>query len=164
MGRPSSYTKGKADAICERLARGESLRTICAGADMPDMVTERRWRRGNEDYRTHYARAREDQARGYADEIMDIADESVETQVEVQDKRVRIDTRKWTLSKLLPKTYGDKLEVSADTNLTIRVVREDIGQLNGVEDAEIIADNTVTKTLKPPPDDGKHGIIPLLGS
>ena len=85
-----------------------------------------------------------DQAQGYADERMEIADGPAETVVEVQDKRVRIDTRKWTLSKLLPKTYGDKLDVSADTNLTIRVIRED-------------AVSNGQKTLS---DGGKHGRTP----
>jgi hypothetical protein len=30
----------------------------------------------------------------------------------IQRSRVRIDTRKWLLSKMLPKVYGDKTEVA----------------------------------------------------
>ena len=30
----------------------------------------------------------------------------------IQRSRVRIDTRKWLLSKMLPKVYGDKAEVA----------------------------------------------------
>jgi hypothetical protein len=30
----------------------------------------------------------------------------------IQRSRVRIDTRKWMLSKMLPKVYGDKTEVA----------------------------------------------------
>jgi hypothetical protein len=30
----------------------------------------------------------------------------------IQRSRVRIDTRKWLLSKMLPKVYGDKSEVA----------------------------------------------------
>jgi hypothetical protein len=30
----------------------------------------------------------------------------------IQRSRVRIDTRKWMLSKMLPKSYGDKTEVA----------------------------------------------------
>jgi hypothetical protein len=32
----------------------------------------------------------------------------------VQKQRLRVDTRKWLLSKLAPKKYGDKLELSGD--------------------------------------------------
>lgn len=34
--------------------------------------------------------------------------------------RLRVDTRKWLLSKCLPKIYGDRLEVDQKTDLTIR--------------------------------------------
>jgi len=32
----------------------------------------------------------------------------------VQKHKLQVDTRKWLLSKLAPKKYGDKLEVSGD--------------------------------------------------
>ena len=34
----------------------------------------------------------------------------------IQRSRVRIDARKWLLSKLAPKKYGDKLEFAGDPN------------------------------------------------
>ncbi|TIP12333.1 MAG: terminase small subunit protein, partial [Mesorhizobium sp.] len=36
MARPTSFTQEIADRICEQLADGKSLRSICLADDMPD--------------------------------------------------------------------------------------------------------------------------------
>ena len=122
MSRPSEYTPEIADLICERLSNGESLRTICAGEDMPSKSTVFRWLAANADFGTKYAYAREEQADLYAESIVDISDE-MEVQATYQGEevrldisssavarnRLRVDARKWYASKLAPKKYGDKL-------------------------------------------------------
>lgn len=123
-GRPSSYTEKAAAVICERLADGESLRSICSDADMPDKSTVLRWLDQNTSFRDQYARAREAQADHLFDEMLEIADDGArDTKVissdgyerEVCDhewisrSKLRVDTRKWQASKLAPKKYGDKL-------------------------------------------------------
>ena len=50
-----------------------------------------------------------------ADDIIDIADESGDP----HRSRLRVDTRKWLLSKALPKIYGDRLEVDAKAGLVV---------------------------------------------
>lgn len=107
MARPSEYCKDKAADICARLAEGQSLRSICALENMPDVKTVYRWMGANEEFRQQYALAREDQADTLADEIIDISDDQTE---DPQSRRVRIDTRKWVASKLKPKKYGDKTD------------------------------------------------------
>lgn len=132
MGRPSTFSQETADAICERLAEGESLRAICEADDMPSRETVRRWLRENEPFCAQYARAREEQADHFAEEIVVIADEDPVTVFEkagrgddapdiervdsaaVAHQRLRIDARKWFASKLAPKKYGDKLELAGD--------------------------------------------------
>jgi hypothetical protein len=125
-GRPSAFTQALADLICERLAAGESLRRICIDDNMPDKATVIRWKNSRDDFRDQYARAREDQAELYADDIIDIADDGsndwmirelgdgrTEAQIQhehVTRSRLRIDSRKWMLSKLKPGTYGDKIQ------------------------------------------------------
>ncbi len=106
-GRPSSYTPEIADEICRRLAGGESLRAICRDDGMPHAETIRRWLADDKHpgFRGQYARARSDQARGYAEEVVEIAD----TEEDPQRARVRIDARKWVASKLLPKAYGERV-------------------------------------------------------
>jgi hypothetical protein len=123
MGRPSAFTQEIADEICERLSKGESLRSICATSRddfMPGRSTVNRWLAENEAFRDQYARAREAQADHFVDEIIEIADqpnvvrgadgEVVES--DPQRDRLRIDARKWVASKLAPKKYGDKLDVN----------------------------------------------------
>lgn len=126
MARPSSFTQKKADAICLRLADGESLRSICAGKDMPDRVTVFRWLREREEFRNQYARAREDQAESIFEEILEIADDGRRDYVEdeeghqavdhdhIQRAKLRVETRKWMLGKLAPKKYGERLQLAND--------------------------------------------------
>ena len=63
-----------------------------------------------------YARARDNQLKIVAGELLEIADEPIQPDdsAQVNDKRVRIDTRKWLLSKLKPKVYGDNIQVTGD--------------------------------------------------
>jgi len=132
VSRPSKFTAKIADEICEELANGRSLRSICSGDGMPRASTVFRWLATNEAFRDQYARAREAQADYLADEIVSIADEECtsvradkhgtkadddegNTEVvfdatAVARNRLRVDARKWVAAKLKPKVYGEKVE------------------------------------------------------
>lgn len=99
------------DTICERIAGGESLRSICLDDDMPTWKSVIRWLGDpkNGSLRDQYARAREEQADKLFDEIVEIADTSGSE--DVQKARLRIDARKWVAGKLRPKKYGERLEM-----------------------------------------------------
>ena len=105
MGRPSDFTPEIANDICERLAEGESLRTICSAEDYPDRTTVRRWIKANDEFRLQYAHARECQAETYAEKIVDDAMSATDAAI----GRLRMDALKWAASKLAPKKYGDKI-------------------------------------------------------
>ena len=62
------------------------------------------------EFSAKYARARDVQAERFADELVDIADES--DSEDVSKAKLRIETRKWVISKILPKKYGDKLDLT----------------------------------------------------
>ena len=110
-GRPCKYSDEIAAEICERLAAGESLNQICRDPHMPDQHAVRVWALDNRaGFSPRYARARELQAEYWADEIVDITD----NEPDPVRARVRMDGRKWITSKLLPRKYGDKVEVSGD--------------------------------------------------
>lgn len=126
VGRPSDFTQEIADTICERIADGESLRSICNGEDMPNKATVFRWLASNDTFRDQYARARETQADALFDEILSIADTpqigekrkvkedggvEVSTGDMIEHRRLQVDARKWMAGKLRPKKYGDKLDV-----------------------------------------------------
>lgn len=104
--------------ICERIAKGESLRSICAGEGMPAASTVCLWTTEDEAFGEQYARAQEARAQHYAEEIVAIADEEKAP----DDRRVRIDARKWVASKLLPKRYGDKIDHTHGGELVVRIV------------------------------------------
>lgn len=116
-GRPTDFTPEIANEICERLAKGESLRTITGSNRddfMPSETTVRRWLAGNEDwneeFRRQYARAREDQADFKFDEAWEIASSATPENVAVA--RLKVDVVKWQAGKLAPKKYGDKVALT----------------------------------------------------
>jgi len=141
-GRPSDYNNEIAGKILGRLANGESLRHICADEELPDKATIFRWLLVHAEFRDQYARAREEQAEYWAEEILDIADDGTNDWVERENKygskylmvdhdhiarsRLRVDSRKWLMSKLLPKKYGDKLVHAGDTENPVQHVVERI--------------------------------------
>lgn len=77
-----------------------------------------------------YTRATEVRADAIFEEMFDIADDGTNDWVEkfdkegnshydlngehVQRSKLRIDARKWALSKMMPKKYGDKIDVTSD--------------------------------------------------
>jgi len=118
--RPLEFSQATADAICEQLADGISLRTICKAAKMPARSTVFKWLANVPEFADQYARAREAQADTMFEDVLDIADTA--TPEEVQVARLRVDARKWMAGKLRPKVYGDKLDVAHSGELTINVV------------------------------------------
>lgn len=137
-GQPT-YTKEVGDVICGRLAEGESLLEICRTKGMPPSSTVREWVLDDRGpgFAAQYARARELQAEYWADQIVAISDDSAADTVargdevvvnmeNVNRSRLRVDSRKWLLSKLRPGTYGDKLQhanAAGDGDVTVQVVR-----------------------------------------
>lgn len=132
MARPTKYTKKMGLEICERLASGESMRSICRDDAMPDKTTVMRWLLSEspiyKGFHTQYAQARQIQYEFLADEIFDVADDGRNDYMEREDSeypvfngeavgrsRLRVDTRKWFLSKVLPK-FSDKQQESGNNN------------------------------------------------
>lgn len=121
-GRPTDYTPELASRICAQLAEGISLRTVCLADDMPSKTTVFEWFRKHKEFADQYARAKEESADALFEETVDIADESLKDAYNadpklvsaiVQAQRLRVDTRKWMMSKMKPKKYGDKVDVTS---------------------------------------------------
>ena len=119
-GRPSKYTAEIAEKICLRLAQGLTLRSICRDEAFPPESTVRQWAYDNvQGFYAQYARARDLGLDAMADEILEISDTpepgQIVTQKEsgtetktgdmIEHRRLKVDTRKWYLSKLAPKRY-----------------------------------------------------------
>ena len=124
IGRPSDYNPEIAAKICERMALGETLTDICKDEGFPSRVSVWRWTEAHEDFRNAYSRARECQMESWADDIVHISDDSRnDTQVDedghevtnhdvIARSRLRVDTRKFLMSKIAPRLYGDKLALT----------------------------------------------------
>lgn len=105
-GRPTKYTTKLAEEICKRLSAGESLRKICKSAHMPTEGAVRGWVVDDVgDFSAQYTRARNIGLDVLADEVLAIAD----GKGDVQRARIKFDARRWYLSKLAPKRYGDRV-------------------------------------------------------
>jgi hypothetical protein len=150
--RPGSieYDPAVGNEILERLADGDSLASICRDEGMPDERSVRRWARNHGDFADHYAAARRLGYEKRADELLEIADDSsadwidtgngnrVFDSVHVNRARLMIDTRKWLLSKMLPKVYGDHVTVAGDPDQPIHVVQQIDWALLSDEELEAI--------------------------
>lgn len=97
-------------AICELIAQGNSLASICSKNGIPGRTKVYEWLRDDATFANNYVRAREEQADFYADEIIEIAD----TEEDPNKARVRIDARKWKAARMKPKSYGDKVQLTGD--------------------------------------------------
>jgi hypothetical protein len=80
-------------------------------------------------------RTRELQAMRWADEVLIIADDRI---LDPHDRRIRVDTRKWLLSKMLPRIYGDKVTLTGGAKAPIHHVVE-VVDLTALSNAELDA-------------------------
>lgn len=132
-GRPEYWVVDKknqaSSVIIDRICEGESLRSILMHADrniLPTMAVFLKWVSQDKELEKQYARAMEIRADSMFDEIIEIADESnADLDIgddeklrvigeSVQRSRLKVDARKWALSKMQPKKYGDKIDVTSD--------------------------------------------------
>lgn len=131
-----AFNQVAADAVCALLEEGKSLRAACKELEL-NPSTILLWTKANPEFSEQYARAREIGYLLRADEMVTIADTpmiGVETKIKpdgtrettegdmLGHRKLQIDTRKWMLSKMLPKIYGDKLELSGDKENPLQTV------------------------------------------
>lgn len=112
-GRPTIYSQELADTICIRIATGESARKVCEDPAMPEMQTLWRWLREKQDFSEQYVRAKLESSDALAEDIQDIASKTLNGMYDPKAAHVAIDAYKWTASKLKPKKYGDKLDLTS---------------------------------------------------
>lgn len=133
------YSEENAATVCSLLEDGWSLRKAAAeiGVTAPAVLY---WTKHNPEFAKQYARAREIGYMLLADEILAISDEAEARAVTAPDgesqevkfdatavarNRLRVDTRKWMLSKMLPKLFGDKIEATIEAGESVqRIIRE----------------------------------------
>ena len=108
------------------VSEGLSLRKACLRTGL-DAARFLRAVDADPELAKQYARARQALLDKMADEILELADAPVPVldngatdNALVRQRQLQVDTRKWFLSKLAPKIYGDRLDVSvSDTRISI---------------------------------------------
>ncbi len=171
-GRPSNYSLEMVAEVCGHIAEGCTLRKIAAINGMPGRTTILRWLARHEDFRVQYARACELRLESFADEIIDISDDGSNDYVarEGQDgqlsmvpdhdhiarSRLRVDSRKWLMVKLLPKKYGGTLDGEGGNGSASTVINNTAIFISGGGELE-----RAFPELQPPPDETPGGDLLL---
>jgi hypothetical protein len=99
--------RSKAMLIVIDVESGMSLRASCQRHKVPP-CSFIRWTREDDELMKQYAKARDISLDLMAEEVIGIADAAEDA----NKARLQVDTRKWYMSKLAPKRYGDKLAVT----------------------------------------------------
>lgn len=111
IGRPTMFSQELADKVCENIANGISLRQMCAEDDsLPDRRTIREWWNKDETFALQIARAREEQADHFFEQIIEISQGTLHGKYDAYAARAAADQLKWVAGKLRPKVYGDKID------------------------------------------------------
>jgi hypothetical protein len=144
MGAPSIKTPELLTALLKRLSMGESMRAICADPDMPSESVVYEWLEVDTDFAERYAQARARAMDRMADEILEIADDGTNDTYEdsdghertdaeaIQRSKLRVDARKWLMSKLAPKKYGDSVNIKHSGGIGIAAIEMDEEQAKRV--------------------------------
>ena len=136
-------------AICQAVLQGMrdglSAFKACQAAGVPQS-TFNRWVDAGAKLAEDYAHAREDLIERMANEVLELADSEVPETGDgkrdwqaIQQRKLQVDSRKWLLSKLAPKKYGDRLELAGDKENPLQVQTIDASKLPTDVLAQIIA-------------------------
>ena len=108
------------EKVVAEIQTGRSLRQVCGHEGMPDFRTVQRWIVADGQFAVKYARARMAQADVLFDR-MEAVEEAVSAgTMDSHAARVVLDSMRWRASKLAPKVYGDRLDVSvSDSRISI---------------------------------------------
>ena len=137
------------ESIFELIENGKSLRKALATVKLSSS-TFFIWIDENENKSKQYARACEERAEALLDEMIDIVDDKSNDIIEtdlgdgiivekpnnevIQRSRLRYDARKWLISKLNPKKYGEKVDVTSGGDKIPQATAINIGIVKPLED------------------------------
>jgi len=123
--------------ILRQLGAGRGLFAICKDKGMPERPTVLNWLSDDEKFRKDYATAREAGLDAMAEEIIDLSDDARgdidedgrPNHAAVNRSRLQVDARKWIMSKIAPKKYGDRvgMELAGDGGGALNIVVTTVG-------------------------------------
>ena len=157
-----AYSSELADEVCALVAEGKSLRQITELPGMPSRRAVQYWMSRNPDFREKYECAMMLLGEFWAHEIIEIADDSSGDFIITEDgrravdheninrSRLKVDSRKWLLSKILPSRYGDRVQADVNVGVSPEALRAMPPEKQKERVLELLA---YAATLQPP----QHG-------
>lgn len=138
-----TFSEELISAIFSRVSIGESINKICSAPDMPSRKSFFEWVLNNPEIQRRYELAIVARTDFYAEEIIEIADDgSRDTYIDgdgnersdnevIARSKLRVDARKWFVSKMNPKKYGDKqtIDLNAKVELSEAAIDERLSRL-----------------------------------
>jgi hypothetical protein len=126
--KPGSEDRAQISAlVLEGMRNGLSAFKACQAAGVSHS-TFFGWVNDDATLANNYAHAREDLIERMASEVMELADSEIPETGDgkkdwqaVQKHKLQVDTRKWLLSKLAPRKYGDRLELAGDPDRPLAI-------------------------------------------
>ena len=155
-GRPSAYSPSVANAICVRIAEGESLLSICKDPDMPARSTVNLWLSSEDhaEFSDNFARARVLQQETIFDEAeeraRDVLTNPDVTAAQVNATRLFFDVQKWRLGVMAPRSYGEKMQLEQKVDITNHYNEDDMAILDRLAQQRA-TDLAAKKSRKPQP-------------
>jgi len=153
MGRPMKWPPEHPVwlEIVGQVSSGKALSTVLRQDNMPTWVGFHAMVAQDAKLATAYEKAVQDRADRLADEILQLSDEPMPEHLEgamasawVQQKRMQVDARKWIASKLKPRTYGDRIDMTVrDERISV------IDALEAAKARVLTLDNVTDVTSRP---------------
>jgi hypothetical protein len=145
-----AVTKYNADeiwpAIFEKISTGRSLASVLREPGMMSYELAKLHLRSYPHIKARYYEATRERAESLAEEIEQIADEPIPEHLDgpsksawIQRQRLRVDSKKWIASKLLPERFGDKIEVTAAPSINME---------EAIRRAEVLSTARVRQTIE----------------
>ena len=131
------------ETICEHLANGKSLASICRSKALPTLRTFLRWCDSDEAVAAEYSRALQARAEWFSAEHDRIRKTAVDRE-SAAAARVQLSGLEWQMGRMSPRRYGDRLDVSVDANL-------DIGSILDRARQRAVEGQVAAADLLPPP-------------
>ncbi|KTD68881.1 hypothetical protein Lste_2039 [Legionella steelei] len=148
-GRPTKYNDTLAREICDTIASSsKGTKRLCfERSHWPCQDTLFTWLKAYPEFSEQYAQAKICQIELLVDEILEISDDASQDQYvnelgvlvpnppAINRARLKVDTRKWLASKLVPKVYGNKIDIEGDNSMS-----EELRQLSADLEAKYSRD------------------------
>lgn len=149
QGRPTKYNLKLGQEICDAIASSsKGTKKLCAEhSHWPCQDTLFTWLRTYPEFSEQYAQAKVCQIELLVDEILEISDDASQDQhvnelgalvsnpPAINRARLKVDTRKWLACKLVPKVYGNKIDIESNSSMS-----EELRQLSADLEAKYARD------------------------